>query len=231
MKASVSRTDAYYEIVFIRPAFGSIGSFAQIIEPIHNALSNEFVVPSDAIKIETGNSIANSGVTVSLLSGNVVFEARLDGYKAHFLNLRHPEDFDFAERCTKSFENAVADFLSDGKAALCRMITSSWLILEGGMSSAEGLVESLTSIGGNPDPFQINSTKTTTRVKLDFLNTDELWSIALTLERSAMPGTDLFFEVAGEYLSDSTFSDFDTRITHMRYVSAQIASNLKLESE
>ena len=105
-------------------------SFAQIIEPIHNALSEEFVVPSDAIKIETGNSIANSGVTVSLLSGNVVFEARLDGYKAHFLNLRHPEDFDFAERCTKSFENAVTDFLSDGKAALCRMITSSWLNLE-----------------------------------------------------------------------------------------------------
>ena len=147
------------------------------------------------------------------------------------MNLRYPDDFNFAERCTKIFENAVAGFLNDGRAALCRMITSSWLTLEGGMSAAEGLLSSLTSIGETPDPFQINSTKTTTRVKFDFLNTDELWSVALTLEKSAMPGTDLFFEVAGEYLSESRFSDFDARITHMRHVSAQIANNLKLESE
>lgn len=231
MKANMRRSDAYYEIVFNRPSFASIGSFAQIIEPIHDALSEELVVPSDAIKVETGNSIENSAVTVNLLAGNVVFEARLDGYKAHFLNLRNPGDFNFAERCTRNFANAVSAFLSDGKPALCRMVTSSWLNLEGGVNSAEELVASLTSLSGNPDPFRINSTKTTSRVKFDCLNIEELWSIALTLEKSALPGTDLFLEVGGEYLSESTFSDFDSRITHMRYVSAQIASNLKLESE
>ena len=231
MKATITRSDAYYEIVFIRPAFSAIGSFAQILEPIHDALSEELSIPSDAITFESGNSIANSVVTVSLLSGNVVFEARLDGYKAHFLNLRSPDDFNFAERHARRFENAVTGLLSDGKPALCRIITSSWLSLKGGVNAAEELVGSLTSLSGNPDPFRINSTKTTTRLKFDCLNTDELWSVALTLEKSALPGADLFFEVAGEYLSESMFDDFDSRISHMRYVSAQIASNLKLESE
>ena len=156
MKAAVTRSDAYYEIVFVRPAFNSIGSFSQIIEPIHDALSEEFVIPSDAIKVETGNSIANSAVIVTLLSGNVLFEARLDGYKAHFMNLRYPTDFAFAERCTKAFENAVAGFLNDGKTALCRMITSSWLTLEGGMSAAEGLLSNLTSLVKLRTHFKLN---------------------------------------------------------------------------
>ena len=198
MKATTVRSDAYYEVVFSRPAFSGIGSFALILEPIHDALTEEIIIPSDAITIDAGNSISNSVVTVRLLSGNVIFEARLDGYKAHFLRLINSQDFDFALRCTRLFENAIRGFLSDGKPAIYRLITSSWLSLEGGVKAAEELVGGLTVISDNPDPFQISSTKTTSRLKFDCLNTDELWSIALTLEKSAIADADLFFEISGE---------------------------------
>ena len=70
MKATIVWFDAYYDVSFSRPAFSRLGSFAQIIEPIHDALCSEVPIPSNAISLENGNTIATAVVTVTLFSGN-----------------------------------------------------------------------------------------------------------------------------------------------------------------
>ena len=107
MKAQIVRIDARYEVAFSRPAFSQIASFAKIIEAIYDAFSSELKIPSDAIRLENGNTIATAGVTLTLFSGVSVFEAKLDGFKAHLLDLRSPETIDQAKRHINLFEGSL----------------------------------------------------------------------------------------------------------------------------
>ena len=77
MKATVERFDVIYDVDFFRPAFNRIGTFTQILEPIYDALSRELYIPPDAIRVESGNTIASAFVTITLFSGKWVFEARM----------------------------------------------------------------------------------------------------------------------------------------------------------
>ena len=228
MKATIARFDAYYEVAFSRPAFSRLGSFAQIIEPIHDALSSEALVPSDAIRLENGNTIATAVVTVTLFSGNGTLEARLDGYKSHFLDLRSSEDIDKAKRCAMLFEGAASEFLSDGVPATWRLVMPSWFIVDGGIDAAEELVRSLTWLPGNEDPFAIGATKTLSHVKFECLNAEQSWVIGLTVDKSVLPGADLFLEVSSGYTPGSHYDTFEKKMDHIAAVSRSICNTLGL---
>ena len=231
MKASIARFDAHYEVAFTRPAFSRIGSFAQILEPIYDALSEELAIPSDAIKIETGDSVASAVVTVTLFSGNCVFEVRLDGYKAHFLNLITTDHMNNVKRYTKSFEDAVSGFLTDGQPASWKISVPYWLKIESGVDAAEHLIDRLTWLPGNHDPFGIGSTKTESRVHFECINTENLWAIGVTVEKSALPNTDLFYEISANYIPGSHFDNFDKKTEHIETLNGVIAKKLDLEIE
>ena len=228
MKTTVTRYDAYYEVTFSRPAFSGVGSFAQILEPIHDALSQEFFVPSDAISLENGNTIASATVTATLLSGNAVFEARLDGFKAHFFDLALVRDTNRAKRCVMLFENAVFSFLRDGLPARWRIGLPSWLTVEGGSDVAEDLVRQLTWLPRSQDPFEIGATKTLSHVKFDFINVDKFWAVSLAIDKSALPDADLFVEVIGVYTPGSEFTTFEEKMKHILTVSDLISNKLGL---
>ncbi len=228
MKATIVRFDAYYDVAFARPAFSRLGSFAQIIEPIHDALSGEVLIPSDAISLENGNTIASSVVTVTLFSGNGVFEARLDGYKTHFLDLRLSEDIDKAKRCAMLFEGAASEFLDAGLPATWRLVMPSWLTVDGGIEAAEELVRSLTWLPGNDDPFAIGATKTLSHVKFECSNTKQSWVIGLTVDKSVLPSADLFLEVSSKYMPDSQYDTFGKKLDHIAAVMKAIFNTLGL---
>ncbi len=81
MNARVTRLDFHCDVIFARPVFSRVASFAQIIEPIYDAFSTEGIrIPSDALRVDNGNSIATAKVSLSLHSGLQTFEARLDDY-------------------------------------------------------------------------------------------------------------------------------------------------------
>ena len=228
MKARIVRFDAHYEVAFSRPAFSRIASFSQIIEPIYDAFCSELIIPSDAISLENGNTIATAGVTLTLFSGLSVFEAKLDGYKAHFLDLRSPDAIDRAKRHATLFEDAICGFLTDGVPAHSRLVTPSWLTVEGGISAAEALVRRLTWLPDSDDPFQIEATNTRSLVKFECLNNDNLWKIGITVDKSALQEADLFLELSGEYPSGSHFDSFDSKANHLATVSRAVIDKLDL---
>lgn len=231
MKATVKRLDAHYEVTFARPAFSRVGSFAQIIEPIHDALSTETEIPADAIKFENGNTIASATVLVTLFSGNGIFEARLDGYKTHFFDLRTPNDVDRAKQCAELFERASSEFLSDARPGLWKLVLSSWLTVDGGTEAAEKLLRSLTWLPGNDDPFAIGATKTLSHVKFECFNTDRSWAVGVTVDRSALREANLFLEIATEYTPDAEFDSFEKKVQHILSTSGLVSTKLGLMLE
>ena len=228
MKARIARFDAHYEVAFSRPAFSRIASFSQIIEPIYDAFGTDTPIPSDAIKLESGNTIATAGVTLTLFSGLTVFEAKLDGYKAHFLDLRSPEAIDQAKRHAKLFEAAICGFLADGVPGHSRIVTPSWLTVEGGQNAAETLVRNLTWLPEAHDPFEIGATNVRSLVKFECLNTDDLWTVGITMDKSALPEAHLFLELSAEYKSDSQFDTFDKKADHLSTVTRSVIDKLGL---
>lgn len=231
MKARIARFDAHYEVFFSRPAFSRIASFAQIIEPIHDAFSSEVLIPSDAIKLENGNTIDTAGVTLTLFSGFSVFEAKLDGYKAHFLDLRSQETIDQAKRHAKQFEMAICGFLADGAPGLSRLITHSWLMLDGGASVADALVRSLTWLPESNDPFQIGTTNVRSMVKFECSNTDEQLTVGVTVDRSALPEAHLFLEISTEFGVGTHIDNIDKKADYLHTVTRSVFGKLGLEME
>ncbi len=231
MKARTARFDAHYEVAFHRPAFSRIASFSQIIEPIYDAFSSEVPIPPDAIKLENGDTIATAGVTLTLFSGFGLFEARLDGYKARFLDLRSPGAIDQAKRYAKLFESAVCGFLTDGIPAHWRLIIPSWLTVDGGMDAAEDLIRRLTWLPESHDPFEIGSTEVSSQVRFDCFNTEDLWTVRVTVDKSAMPDTHLFLEISGEYAQGSHFDTLDKQAEHLSIVSKLVIDKLGLVVE
>ena len=230
MKASIVRSDTIYEAAFSRPAFEQIASFTQIIEPICDAFCSEVIIPSEAINLGNGNSLATSGVTLTLFSGRSVFEARLDGYRACSYDLRSPEDIERAKRHAKLFESAIRGFLTDSVPAHSRFITPSWLAIEGGKTSTEALIRNLTWLPKADDPFQIGATEVHSIVKFECINKDELWNIGITVDRdrSALPEADLFLELSGEYALGSQLDTFDKIADHFFTISQSIVDKLDL---
>lgn len=229
MKVSVARSDAYYEVAFHRPAFSRIASFSQIVEPIYDAFSPEVPISPEAIKLEDGNTIATAGVTLTLFSGFSLFEARLDGYNARFQDLRSSEAIDQAKRHAQLFESAVCGFLADGIPAHWRLIIPSWLTVDGGMEEAEGLIRRLTWLPESNDPFEIGSTKVSSQVRFDCFNKEDLYTVRVSVDKSAMPDTHLFLEISSEYVQGSAFNTLDKQAEHLSIVWNSVVNKLGLE--
>lgn len=231
MKARIARFDVHYEVNFSRPAFSRIASFSQIIEPIYDAFCSEMSIPSDAIKLEIGNSIDTAGVTLTLFSGLSVFEAKLDGYKAHIIDLRSRESIDQAKRHAKQFETAICGFMADGTPGLSKLITPSWLRLEGGVSAADAFVRNLTWLPESNDPFQIGTTNVRSMVKFECSSTDEQLTVGVTVDRSALREADLFLEISTEFGVGTQFDNFDKKIDHLNSLTRSVFDKLGLEME
>lgn len=231
MKAKIARFDVHYEVNFSRPAFSRIDSFSQIIEPIYDAFSSEISIPSDAIELEAGNTIDTAGVTFTLFSGFSEFEAKLDGYKAHFLDLRSQETIDRAKRHAKLFEMAISGFLSDGIPELTRIVAPSWLILDGGASAADALVRNLTWLPESNDPFQIGTTNVRSMVYFECSNTDDQLTVGVSVRKSVLEEAHLFLEISTEYGIGTQFDDFDKKVGHLNFVAQSVFEKLGLELE
>ena len=231
MKATVSRLDAYYDVAFARPAFSRLGTFAQIIEPIHNALSVSNTISSDAIRLENGNTISSAFVAVSLFSGYWTFEARLDGYKTHFLDLRSLDDIDRAKHSALLFEDAVTEFLNDGIPVSWRLVVPYWLQIEGGMDAAETIIRRFTWRPNNNDPFGIGSKRVSSQVKFQCFNPDQSWAMGISLDKSVLPDSHLFCEISGGYTPGSQFNTLDKMAEHIDTVSRLVSEKIGLELE
>ena len=188
---------------------------------IHPALT-------DAIKFTNGDTIATAGVTLTLFSGLSEFEAKLDGYKAHFLDLRSQEAIDRGKQHTKLFEAAICGFMTDGIPAYWRLVTPYWLMLDGGIDAAEYLIRGLTWLPGSTDPFEIGATTTRSKVNFVCSNTEELWTVGITMDKSALVNAHLFLEISCEYRPGSHYDTFDKKAEHLSNASRVVADKLGL---
>ncbi len=228
MKARIARLDTLYEVGFSRPAFSRISSFVQIIEPIHDALIQELIIPSDAIRVENGNTIDSSVVSLNLASPNCVMEARLNGYRAHFSEIRNPDDLECAKKCMRRFESAASGFLQDGRPALWKLRAPFWLAVEGGTNATEHMIRQLTWRPNERDPFEIGATATRSVAKFDSSNEEEVWSAGVHLDKSAIPEADLFLDVYSEYGSGSSYVSFDDKAEHIYKIVNTVCEKLGL---
>ena len=137
-----------------------------------------------------------------------------------------------AKRYIELFEHAVSRFLNNGKPANWRIGVPSWLKIEdSGVDAAVDLVNHLTFFLGNVDPFQIGSTKSESRVKFDCLNKEQLWGVLVTVEKSALPDADLFYEVSATYYQGSQYDNLEKKSEHFVNFFTAIAEKINLELE
>ena len=233
MKASINRLDAVYEVEFRRPAFSRVTSFVEILEPLYDTFSREVRIPSDAIRIENGDSISTAGITFDLFSGKFLFEIKLDGYKAEFYDLHSKEDTELAKRYAMLFEEVVSEFMKDGYPQLWKILVPCWISIKdpNSVEIAEQLIRNLTWLPDSHDPFEIGASSVSSLVKFDCVNFEELWSVGILLNKSVLPESDLFVDFSGEYMSGTQFESFDQKIEHLSSVSASVFNKLGLTLE
>lgn len=233
MKASIARLDAFYEVEFRRPAFSRVASFVQIIEPLYDTFSREVRIPSDAIRVENGDSIATARVTFNLFSGKFLFEVRLDGYKAKFHDLQTQGDIELAKRHAMFFEGAVSEFMEDGFPEVWKILLPCWISIKepDSVEIAVQLIRNLTWLPDSHDPFGIGASSVSPGVNFDCVNSEELWDVGIMLNKSALPGSDLFVDFSGKYMSGSRYESFDQKIEHLSSVSDSVIDKLGLTLE
>ena len=229
MNVHVGRYDLHYEVGFIRPAFSHISSFPQIIEPIFDAFSDAGVkIPTDALRVEQGDSIATAKVSLSLFSGTQTFEARLDGYKAHFHDLRSSDAIKLAKYHANLFSNTICEYLSDGDPEQTVITIPAWFIVKGGVEATDALISNIACRSASNDPFKVGADTVTSEVTFHCTNKKMKWDAVIIIARSQLPNTQLFLEVAVEYGPDSHPSDNFQRTEHVEGIWNSVANSLGL---
>jgi len=219
--------DFHYDVVFARPAFSQATSFAQIIEPIYDAFDAAGIqVPSDALCVENGNTIATAKVSLSLYSGLQTFEVRLDGFEAHALNLRSPALIERTKHLAQQFGDTVCHFLSSGIPDLYTISTPTWLTVDGGYDAAESLVRRLGWRPESSDPFGIGSRQVASPATFICENPDGNWAASIKIERSNYPETHLFLLVAVKYRPGSKFETFVDKAEHVDAIRRSVAESI-----
>ncbi len=229
MDARVGRSDFHCEVVFARPAFSRVASFTQVIEPVYDAFTGAGIpIPADALCVENGNSIATAKVTLSLLSGLQTFEARLDGFEAHFLDLRSAEAVAQARESVKLFGDAVCGFLSDGRPDRYTITVPTWLKVDGGYDAADALVRNIAWKTDSTDPFRVGAHTVTSQVTFACTNLDANWAAHIAIARSQLPDTDLFLQVAADYGPASRLKKLVDRAEHVAEIWNSVAGSIGL---
>ena len=229
MDARVVRSDFHREEVFARPTFSRVTTFAQMIEPIYDAFTGAGVpIPADALCVENGNSIAAAKVTLSLLSGFQTFEARLDGFEAHFLDLKSPEAIEQARQRARLFGNTICEFLQDGVPAQNTITIPTWLTVDGGYDAADALVRSIAWKTDSNDPFRIGAHTALSQATFACMNLDANWTASIMIARSLLPDTQLFLQVAAEYGPASRPEKFVDRAEHVAEIWNSVAESIGL---
>ena len=99
------------------------------------------------------------------------------------------------------------------------------------MNAVGSLIRRLTWLPESHDPFEISSTKVDSQVRFDCFNTEDLWTASITVEKSAIPNTDLFLEISSQYETGSHFNTFDKHAEHLSMVSKSVIDKLGLVVE
>ena len=229
MDACVERSDFHCEVHFARPAFSRLASFTQVIEPVYDAFARAGItIPADALCIENGKSIATAKVTLSLLSGFQTFEARLDGFEAHFLDLRSPEASAQAQKSVRLFGNAVSEFLLNGQPDHYTITVPTWLKVDGGYDAADALLRSLAWKADSNDPFGIDAHTVTSHATFACTNLDANWTASIMIARSQLPETQLFLQVAAEYRPGSGPEKYVDMAEHVEEIWNSVAGSIGL---
>ncbi len=229
MDARVARFDFHSDVVFTRPAFSRVASFVQIIEPLYDAFdAADIRIPSDALCFENGNSISTAKVTLSLFSGLYTFEARLDGFEAHFLDLPSLQAVEQARQFAGLFGNTVCRFLSDGLPDRYTITIPTWLTVDGGYDAAEALVRRVGWQPESNDPFRIGSQRVTSKATFACTNIDANWTASIMIDRSQLPDTHLFLQVGAEYRQGSMPEKFVDRAKHVVEIWHSVAGSIGL---
>ncbi len=228
MDVHIDRTDLHCEVVFVRPAFSQVTSFPSIIEPVYDAFDVAgFRVPADALRVENGDSIATAKVTWSLGSGLYTFEARLDGFEAHFLDLRSPNAIEHAAHLARLFHDTICEFLYDGVPARTTITMPTWLTVEGGSDAADAVVRGVALNDPN-DPFRIGARTVPSQAMFTCANRDSNWTATVMIAKSQLPDTHLFLQVASEYVQGSVPVQFVDRTKHIGEIWSSVAVSLGL---
>ena len=153
---------------------------------------------------------------------------RLDGFEAHFLDLRSPEASTKARESVGLFGNAVCGFLSDGVPDCSTITVPTWLKVDGGYDAADALVRSLAWKTDSNDPFGIGAHTVPSQATFSCTNLDTNWTASIMIARSLLPDTQLFLQVGAEYRPGSGPENFVDRAEHVAEIWNSVAESIGL---
>ena len=167
-------------------------------------------------------------VTLSLVSGFQTFEARLDGFEAHFLDRLSPTAGAQARESVTLLGYDVFGFLSDGVPDQCTITIPTWLKADGGYDAADALIRSYAWKTDSNVPFGIGAHRVPSQATFSCTNLDTNWTASIMIARSLLPDTQLFLQVGAEYRPGSGPENFVDRAEHVAEIWNSVAESIGL---
>ena len=237
MEASIFRIDASYEVSFRIPALSQIGALSLFYKSLYEVFNQELRLPSDAIELQNGTSIATTAVVLTLPNGAGILEAKLDGFKAKFQDLSiQADEINRSIQYVKLFETAVKEFFADPSLEYCSLVVPVWLTIDesDNTESVEKLLRSLTRQSDSDDPFNIGATRVCPHLLFKCHNQEEYWDVGIHLEVSELPGSHLYvgfvggYSMSSQHLIDSQYANIEKQVEHLQSVSESVFDHLNL---
>jgi hypothetical protein len=194
MKCAVVRFDATYAMAF-EPAFTSlVGAVPEFLVALYDAFHSRYpsIISVDVFRALNASSLAEVGVKITLLSGKINLEIRVDKMTLVALNLNSPDEISFARDSLYIARDVVAGRGDGFSAGRCDLRLATWLSVDGGALAGKDLLSKVVVPTREIDVSKLGAEKVFYQPRVNVINEKNGWQLTALLEPSVVPGSDLF---------------------------------------
>lgn len=231
MLYSVQNLNVTYEVTFKEPAFAVPQSAVPILDSFYKALAPRYGIRVSDLQITSGNLLSDMAVRVTLFRGNGSLEVSVEKFSGKFQGLKTEEDVMAVKDCLNLSGDALNKALPDFSERATAIGTTAWLTCDTEESEIKELLKNFGESGTNIPFEEFGATEINYSQKAAFSNTEESWSVAFGLERSAIPGSHVFFDCNANYLNGGRYNSLDERVEHVRRIWLGVLQNFRLEPQ
>lgn len=233
MKLKLNRARITYEGSLKVPNFNLAENSAASLKKIHEKFSEIFPISASNFQVNTGSSLGEHVLGLSLFSGAGLVEFKFDSYGATFENLSDHADIRIVLECIRLLEAVQADMGGNVTSYVSAGI-STWYRCDAG---AEAVNKKLSTFKPNSLPIEAGfagSSSVSFVASGSLSNPDERWIHTFALEPSVnLQLGDLYLNLNARYGEGGRYASLDDRYNHIDYVATSIlnAAGFAFEDE
>ena len=229
MKFSLFRLDVEFQHTFAQPVFKVPKSAVEILECLYEKLNPKYPVAIADLTATAALSMGDVAIRTSLFEGKGLIEVGVEKFVARFEGLRTAEDIKIIQEVITLSEEALQSALPKMRYKGATIRSSAWLICEGTERSAEDLLDKYGRLKNDLSPRKFGAKKVKNSIRSELVNEEAGWSINVSIERSLIPGAQLFVLCSGTYIESDKFKGFQEQASHYENVYRALLAHYGLE--